>query len=133
MCVYRVDVCATGKAGEMPQSRFPTCATFWFSPSFGFSRLASSKLSVKGSEGRTRSPAPFNPLSPARSSPRPLPIPRVLPFSLQTSYFIALLSTAPWPDFSFPGPLSRRGSLSGFIKRRGRRGGGDNENGNKNE
>lgn len=43
MCIYvhRIDISAAGKAGEMPQFRFPTCAASWLSSRVGFSCLAS--------------------------------------------------------------------------------------------
>lgn len=89
----------------------------------GFLARASRTLSVKGSGGRTQASAPFNPLPPALSGPRPLPIPRVLLFSLQPSYFTALLSALllpgrispfldPFPHAD-PFPVSLRGGGGG--------------------
>ena len=117
-----------------------TCATPGFPLAFGFSCLASSKHGVKGIEGRTRSPALFNPLPPAvlcslvlALSPSLL---SALPFSLQLSYFTVFLFAAPQPDSSFPGPFPPPTRISfQFLEETeaGSGGGGDNENSNKNE
>lgn len=57
------------------------CCLHAFAWIWGFC-LASRNWSVQSSGGRTRSPLPLTLFSPPHSGPFPLPIPRVLPFSL---------------------------------------------------
>lgn len=61
VCVHRIDVCAAGKAGEMPQFRFPTCAASWLSSRVGFSCLASYRQAECARQWR-RAPSPSGPV-----------------------------------------------------------------------
>lgn len=95
--------------GRRERCHSPYLCYSLFSSRFGFSCLASRKQSVKGSGGRTQSPAPFNPLRPAVLSSLVLALsPSFLPFlspcSSATSLSSSLLLPGRFPPFLDPFP-----------------------------